>query len=57
MIYPMNDDEIITQIVLPNEGGYTNNPNDPGGVTKLICFRSDASSPKDPSNYVEFSIF
>lgn len=28
-----NDDDIIVQIVLPDEGGLVDNPNDPGGIT------------------------
>src|SRR5258708_26968260 len=52
-----NDDDIITQVVLPHEGGYVDNPNDPLGATNfgvtipsLQAFRSTLCTPDDIKN-------
>lgn len=33
MIWPQNDDDLVRQVVLYNEGGYVDNPSDRGGAT------------------------
>lgn len=35
MIWPADDDGIIGTVVLPNEGGLVDNPDDPGGITNM----------------------